>query len=179
MADSAEFKALVRRRMEATGENYTTAFRALLRAAEREVLPVTGRRNILPRVAAESPDGPADVYVEITSGFRLDLDDRQLAEYLQADEWDREGLAQDWLMEHLEQLVLNGDTLIQYHGIISVHQNNDDIARSEATHLGISPDQYLWLTDRLTPAEWENLSDDAMHRLLADEYRPYQAPGEQ
>ena len=179
MADSAEFKALVRRRMEATGENYTAAYRALLRAAEREVLPFTGRRIILPRIAAESPDAPADVYVEITSEFSLDLDESELAQYLEADEIDREGLVQEWVMERLEQLILDGGTLIQYHGVISAHLINDGIARSQADYLGISPDQYLWLSDRLSTEEFETLSDDAMHQLITDEYRPCQVPGEQ
>jgi hypothetical protein len=176
MADSAEFKALVRRRMEATGEKYTEAYRALLRAAESEVLPVTGRR-ILPRIAATSKDGPADVYVEITSKLRLELDDRELARYLEADAEDREELVENWLIERLDQLFLDGGIL--YHGVISSHQIFDDHVRAQAVYLGISPDQYLWLSDRLSTSEFETLSDDAMHQLLADEYRPYQASGEQ
>jgi hypothetical protein len=50
MTDSGEFKALVRQRMEATGEKYTQAHRALLGAARGALVP--SKHLILPRVAA-------------------------------------------------------------------------------------------------------------------------------
>jgi hypothetical protein len=64
------------------------------------------------------------------------------------------------------------------HRVINADQILDDHARHEAAYLGISPDQYLWLSDRLTVREFEELSDEAMRQLLADEYREFPAAGE-
>lgn len=177
MSDNAEFKALVRRRMDATGEKYTEAYRALLRAAEAGVLPMSGRR-ILPRIAAMSEDKPADVYVELPRVLRLYLEDDELARYLEASEDVREELVNNWLMDQLGQLIEDRDIVLD-HGVINENQVLDDDARHEAAYLGVSPDQYLWLSDRLTAREFEELSDDAMHQLLAEEYREYPAPAEQ
>jgi hypothetical protein len=57
------FKNLVRERMQATGEHYTTAYRVLLKAAELGARP--GYWNappvaILPRIAAQYPDGKGE-----------------------------------------------------------------------------------------------------------------------
>jgi hypothetical protein len=177
MSENGEFKALVRRRMDATGEKYNVAYRALLRAAETAVLPMSGRR-ILPRIAATSLNGPYDVYVELPQGLGLQLDDDDLARYVAGDEDTREQLVEDRLRDRFEELLADGD-LVLGHVVIDIHQAEDEIARTEAAYLGILPDQYLWLEDRLTQEEFEGLSDEAMHRLLADEYHPYQAPGEQ
>jgi hypothetical protein len=177
MSDSAEFKALVRRRMDATGEKYTEAYRALLRAAEAGVLPMSGRR-ILPRIAAMSEDRPADVYVQLPAVLTLELDGDELARYLEASADVREELVNNWLIDQVGQLIEDGEIILD-HGVIHENQILDDHARREAAYLGISPDQYVWLSDRLTAREFEELSDDAMHQLLADEYREYPAPAEQ
>lgn len=176
MSDNAELKALVRRRMDATGEKYSTAYRALLRAAETEVLPMSGRR-ILPRIAASSQGSPADVYVQIVPKLNLDLDDDALAQYLDADESEREALVKQWLLDRLDQLFSDGEDLVD-HWVVSNHQEFDDHVRWQADYLGVTPDQYLWLTDRLTTSEFEELSDDAMHQLLAAEYHDYTASDE-
>jgi hypothetical protein len=176
MSDSAEFKALVRRRMDATGEKYTEAYRALLRAAEAEVLPMTGRR-ILPRIAAKYKDEPADVYIRLPAVLRLALDDDEVAQYLEASADIRDSLVDDWVMDQLGQLIESGDLILD-HGVLNGNQIFDEHARYEAAYLGITPDQYVWLSDRLTAKEFEELSDDAMHQLLADEYHPDQVPGE-
>jgi hypothetical protein len=175
MSDSAEFKALVRRRMDATGEKYTEAYRALLRAAEAEVLPVSGRR-ILARIAAMSEDRPADVYVRLPAVLHLELDDDELAQYLEASADVREQLVDTWVTDKLGQLIEDGEIL--EHGVIHENQIFDDHARHEAAYLGITPDQYVWLSDRLTAREFEGLSDEDMRRLLADKYREYRAPGD-
>jgi hypothetical protein len=63
MTGSSEFKGLVRERMQATGEKYTTAMRVILKAAETGVSPLRGPdAAILPRIAAQYPDGRGEVY---------------------------------------------------------------------------------------------------------------------
>ena len=49
-----------------------------------------------------------------------------------------------------------------------------------AAKLGITPDQYVWLRDRLTDQEFRVLTEEAMHQLLASEYTeyPYRAVAE-
>jgi len=100
VTDTGEFKALVRKRMAATGEKYTEAYRALLDAAASAVLP-SGHR-ILPRIAVRYADKPAKpVYVRLHLWDMLDLslDDAELAEYLTADEDGRLDLVRQWLAD--------------------------------------------------------------------------------
>lgn len=49
-------------------------------------------------------------------------------------------------------------------------------ARAEASYLGITADQYVWLGERLTDEEFERQSEEDMRLLLAREYTPYSTP---
>lgn len=174
MSENAEFKALVRRRMEATGEKYTTAYRALLDAARPAVTPLSGRQ-ILPRVAARfagDPPKPASVWVRFRPEFELPLDEAEIAEYAEADEAERANLVLRWLDERIYDMLID-DELIVDHTVVYQDQEADEFTRGEADSLGITADQYAWLQDRLTYEEFEQLTDEAMYRLLADEYTEY------
>ena len=178
MTDADDFKALVRQRMAATGEKYTVAYRALLDAAASAVLP-PGHR-ILPRIAARYVDKPArPVHVRLRLWELLDLspDDAELAEYLAADEDGRLDLIRQWLMDRIDDLIAD-EQLVRDHEVVYEDQLADERARSEAGYLGVTPDQYLWLAERLTDEEFSTLSDEDMDRLLAAEYTEYPAsPG--
>ncbi len=178
MTDAGDFKALVRQRMADTGEKYTVAYRALLDAAASAVLP-PGHR-ILPRIAARYADKPAKpVLVQLRLWELLDLspDDAELAEYLAADEDGRLDLIRQWLMDRIDDLIADGE-LVREHEVVYEDQLADERARSEAGYLGVTPDQYLWLAERLTDEEFSTLGDEDMHRLLAAEYTEYPAsPG--
>jgi len=174
MSDNAEFKALVRRRMDATGEKYTTAYRALLDAARPAVFPLSGRQ-ILPRIAARFADSapkPDSVRVRLRPEFELHLDEAELAQYAEADEGEREELVLRWLDERFYHMLVDDD-LIADHAVVYEDQRADESIRREADDLGITADQYAWLWYRLTDEEFEQLTDDAMYRLLADEYTEY------
>lgn len=175
MTDTGEFKDLVRQRMAATGEKYTTAYRALLDAAAHAVVPPGYR--ILPRIAARYADSPAkavDVRLRLWELFDLSADDTEFAEYLAADEDGRLDLIRQWLTDRLDDLITDGD-LIREHEIVYEDQQADEHARREANHLGITPDQYLWLGERLTDEEFGTVSDADMRRLLTTEYNEYPA----
>jgi hypothetical protein len=182
MSDNADFKNLVRRRMAATGEKYTQAHRALINAARREVPPMSGR-VILPRIAARYADNPAEpvrVFVEISGIFDLEMDEPEAAEYLAADEDGRDTIMTNLVSERITDWA-DGEELMIDHAVIYADQSADNTARYEADDMGISPDQYVWLRDRLTDDEFFEMDDDALHRLLADEYAEYAeypAPGD-
>ena len=174
MPDTGEFKALVRQRMAATGEKYTAAYRALLNAAARAALPPG--HPILPRIAAgyaTTPAKPVNVRLHLWEQLDLNLDDAELAEFVAADEDDRLGLIRDWLLDRIDYLI--DEELIREHEVVYEDQLADEHARSEANYLGITPDQYLWLSDRLTDEEFDNLSDEDMRHLLATEYTEFTA----
>ncbi|HLN67403.1 MAG TPA: hypothetical protein VK280_09020 [Streptosporangiaceae bacterium] len=178
MSDSGEFKTLVRQRMAATGEKYIVAYRALLEAAASAVLP-PGHR-VLPRIAARYADEPARpvrVRLRLWEFVNPELDDAELADYLAADEDGRLDLIWGWLTDRLGDLITD-EELIREHEVVYEDQLADRHARMEAEYLGITPDQYVWLTERLTDEEFEALSGQEMHRLLAAEYTEYPAsPG--
>ena len=178
MTDAGDFKALVRQRMAATGEKYTVAYRALLDAAASAVRPPG--HQILPRIAARYADKPAKpVYVRLRLWELLDLspDDAELAEYLAADEDGRLDLIRQWLMDRIDDLIAD-EELVRNHEVVYEDQLADEHAQSEAGYLGVTPDQYLWLAERLTDEEFSTLSDEDMHRLLAAGYTEYPAsPG--
>jgi hypothetical protein len=156
--------------MAATGEKYTAAYRALLDAAARAPLPPG--RPILPRIAAEyatTPAKPVNVRLHLREQLDLNLDEAELAEYVAADEGGRLNLIQDWLLDRIDDLIVD-EELIRGHEVVYEDQLADEDARSEANYLGITPDQYLWLSDRLTNEEFSVLSDEDMRRLLATEY---------
>jgi len=69
--------------------------------------------------------------------------------------------------------MLIDDDLIADHAVVYEDQRADESIRGEADDLGITADQYAWLWYRLTDEEFEQLTDDAMYRLLADEYTEY------
>ncbi len=175
MTDSGDFKALVHRRMEATGEKYTAAYRALLDAARGALVP--SKHLILPRIAARFDDAPAKpefLRVHLYSSIGLEVDESELQQYLAADENSRDDLVREWIADRIHELLID-DELIREHEVVFEDQAEDERVRSEAADLGIAPDQYAWLEDRLTDQQWEQLSDEAMHRLLADEYLKYAA----
>jgi hypothetical protein len=175
--DTGEFKTLVRQRMAATGEKYTVAYRALLDAAASAVLP-PGHR-ILPRIAAEYANGPAEpVGVRLHLWGHLDLrpDDEELADYLAADEDDRLNLVRDWLLDRIDDLIVD-EELIREQEVLHEDQLADERARTDADLLGVTPDQYLWLSDRLTDEEFSSLSDEGLRQLLATEYTEFPAVG--
>jgi len=106
-----------------------------------------------------------------------ELDDAELADYLAADEDGRLDLIWGWLTDRLGDLITD-EELIREHEVVYEDQLADRHARMEAEYLGITPDQYVWLTERLTDEEFEALSGQEMHRLLAAEYTEYPAsPG--
>jgi len=172
MTDGSEFKNLVRRRMEATGEKYTEAHRALLDAARAEVLPLDHR--VLPRVAARypGPRKPAAIMVDLYQRVRLDLDESDLQAYLAADDYDRDDLVRERLRDEIDDR-LDSDDLIRGHWMLFADQDADIIVRLEADDLGITPDQHAWLSERLTEDEFSQLSDEAMHELIRREYTTY------
>ena len=173
MTDAGEFKALVRQRMAVTGEKYTVAYRALLDAAAGAVAPP--RHRILPRIAAKYTDKPAKpVYVRLRLWEVVDLSpgETEIAEYLATDETGRLDLIRHWLSDQIDQLIFD-DALIREHEVVSEDEVADEHARREAGYLGILPDQYLWLEERLTDEEFSALSDEGMHQLLAAEYIEY------
>lgn len=175
MTDSGEFKQLVRRRMEATGEKYTTAYRALLDAARSEVLP-PGLR-ILPRIAARYAEGPSPSAVRLRL-FRtadLEIGVEELRRYVRADADQRDEMVFDWLQERIDEFdFLEG--LVSDHGVVYPDEDETRDAWREASDLGITADQYAWLDDRLTDEELQQLSDDDMRQLLSREYTPYPDP---
>jgi hypothetical protein len=180
MSDNADFKNLVRRRMAATGEKYTQAHRALINAARREVLPMSGR-VILPRIAARYADNPAEpvrVFVEISGIFDLEMDEPEVAEYLAADEDGRDVIMMNFVSERITDWAEDSGELMIDHAVIYADQSEDSNARYAADDMGISPDQYVWLRDRLTDDEFFTLDDDGLHRLLTDEYTQYPAAGD-
>jgi hypothetical protein len=173
VTDSSEFKTLVRQRMAATGEKYTEAYRALLDAASRAVLP-SGHR-ILPRIAARYANTPAEpvaIRLHLWDRFDLNLNDDELAAYMEADEDDRQYLIGVFLAERVEDLIADG-YLMSGHEVVYQDQRDDKFARFQAHDLDVSPDQYVWLTERLTDEEFSMLSDEAMHELLNAEYSEY------
>jgi hypothetical protein len=180
MSDNADFKNLVRRRMAATGEKYSQAHRALINAARREVLPMSGR-VILPRIAARYADNPAEpvrVFVEISGIFDLEMDEPEVAEYLAADEDGRDVIMMNFVSERITDWAEDSGELMIDHAVIYADQSEDSNARYAADDMGISPDQYVWLRDRLTDDEFFTLDDDGLHRLLTDEYTQYPAAGD-
>lgn len=175
MTDAGEFKTLVRQRVAVTEEKYTVAYRALLDAAAHAVLP-SGRR-ILPRIAAKYADAPAKpVRVRLRLWEVLDLspDDAELAEYLAADETGRLDLIRQWLSDRIDELIFD-EELIREHGVVCEDEVADEHAHSEAGYLGVTPDQYLWLGERLTDEEFSTLSGEDLRQLLAAEYTEYPA----
>jgi hypothetical protein len=173
VTDTGEFKTLVRERMAVTGEKYTEAYRVLLDAAASAVLP--SGYQILPRIAARYTDRSAKpVHVRLHLWNRLDLtpDDAELAEYLAADEYRRLDLIRVWLLDQVNDLITD-DELFRDHEVVYEDRLADERTRSEARYLGVTPDQYVWLTDRLTDEEFSMLSDQDMHQLLAAEYSEY------
>lgn len=180
MSDNGEFKKLVRLRAEATGEKYTEANRALINAARAAVLPMTGRL-ILPRVAARFADNPAKpdrVIVEI-SGFAvldLDTDEAELTEYVAADEYGRDEMIMELTSERITDWLESGDLEIK-HTVIHTDLDADNLARYYAGELGVTPDQYAWVSERLTDEELSEMDDDAIRRLIADEYTEYPVQG--
>jgi hypothetical protein len=101
--------------MAATGEKYTQAHRALINAARREVLPMSGR-VILPRIAARYADNPAEpvrVFVEISGIFDLEMDEPEVAEYLAADEDGRDVIMMNFVSERITDWAEdNGELMI-------------------------------------------------------------------
>ena len=179
MSDNAEFKNLVRRRMASTGEKYTQAHRALINAARREVLPMSGR-VILPRIAARYAGNPAEpvrIFVEVSGVFDLEMDEPEAARYLAADEYGRDDFMMDLVRERISEWSDGGELMID-HAVIYADQSADSSARYGADDMGISPDQYAWLRDRLTDDEFYDLDDDALHQLLTTEYTEYPAAGD-
>lgn len=172
MTDDSEFKHLVRQRMEATGEKYTEAHRALLHAARADVVPLN--RRVLPRIAAWYPGDrvPDAIIVRLYDRVRLDLDESDLHAYLAADEIDRDDFVRERLRDVLEDLLDNED-LIRSHSMLFVDQAEDNRVRSEADWLGVTPDQYAWLEERLTGDEFSQLTDEAIHQLIKREYTAY------
>lgn len=173
MPDTGEFKALVRQRMAATGEKYTVAYRALLDAAASAVLP--SGRHILPRIAARyanTPARPVEIRLHLWNRLNLNPGDEELARYLAANEDDRLNLIRDWLLDRIDDLIID-EELIREHEVLYEDQLADEHARSEAKYLGITPDQYLWLSDRLKDEEFDALSDRDMRELLATEYTEF------
>lgn len=173
MPDTGEFKALVRQRMAATGEKYTVAYRALLNVAAGAALPPD--RPILPRIEAQYADSPAKpigVRLELWDRLDLDFDDAELAEYLAADEDDRLNLIREWLLDRIDDLLVD-EQLIREQRVVHEDLVADEAARSEAEYLGITPDQYLWLCDRLTYEEFGALRDEHMRQLLETEYTEF------
>ncbi len=176
MSDSGEFKALVRQRMAATGEKYTVAYRALVDAAASAVLPP--ERHVLPRIAARhaiTPAKPVNVRLHLWDQLDLNLDHAELAEYVAADEDGRLNLIRDWILDRIDELVVD-EELIREREILHEDLVADEVARHEADYLGITPDQYLWLCDRLTDEEFSALSDEDMGQLLATEYSEFPRP---
>jgi hypothetical protein len=161
--------------MEATGEKYTTAYRALLDAARSEVLPSNLR--VLPRISARFVDGPKPSTVRLClfHTAHLELDAEELQRYVNADPDQRDELVYDWLRERVEDIELF-EELISGHDVVYQDEDATRDAWSEASQLGITADQYVWLGERLTDQEFDRLSDDDMHELLAREYVPYSAP---
>ena len=106
----------------------------------------------------------------------LNLDDAELAEYVAADEDGRLALVRDWLLDRIDYLI-GDEELIREHEVVYEDQLDDEDAWSEAKYLGITPDQYLWLSDRLTGEEFDNLSEEDMRHLLAAEYTEFSASG--
>lgn len=119
------------------------------------------------------------MYVRLRLWEWLDLspDDAEFAEYLAADEDSRLYLLGQWLTDRLDDLLAD-EELVRDHEVVYEDQLADERARSEAGYLGVTPDQYLWLEERLTNEEFSTLSDEDMHQLLAAEYTEYPAvPG--
>ena len=176
MTDSSEFKQLVRQRMDATGEKYTVAYRALLDAARVEVLPLNLR--VLPRISAKYIDNPAKpltVRLHLFRAAEMELDEEELQRYEAADQDEREQLVQEWLLERIQDWGF-ADEMVLDHDLVYEDQARDRRLRYEAFNLGITGDQYAWLLERLTDEELDRLSDKEMHLLLAREYRQYSTP---
>lgn len=170
MTDSSEFKQLVHQRMEATGEKFKEAYRALVNAASAEVVPPN--HLILPRLAAKYADNPAKpqtVRAYLYREIDLQLDESELQSYVAADEDGRDDLVRGWLVDQLQDL-MDAEDLIEHHQVVYDDQVQDEFVRREASSFGVTPDQYAWLEDRLTEQEFSQLSDEAMHSLLAREY---------
>jgi hypothetical protein len=175
MTDSSEFKQLVRQRMEATGEKYTTAYRALLDAARPEVLP--SKLQVLPRISARylhSPR-PSVVRLRLFHTADLDLDAEELQRYVTADAGQQYELVYEWLVERLQDFAYF-EELVSDHDVAYEDEEETRGARWEASYLGITADQYAWLVERLTNEEFERLSEEDMRLLLAREYTPYPTP---
>jgi hypothetical protein len=103
------------------------------------------------------------------------LDAEELQRYVNADPDQRDELVYDWLRERVEDIELF-EELISGHDVVYQDEDATRDAWSEASQLGITADQYVWLGERLTDQEFDRLSDDDMHELLAREYVPYSAP---
>lgn len=109
--------------------------------------------------------------------WALELDADDLLRYLAGDEDVRRQIVEDRLRGQFDELLADGEVPLG-HVVIDNHQVEEDWARKEAAYLGISPDQYLWLSERLSQEEFEQISDEAMHQLLVEEYSEYPEPGE-
>ncbi len=146
---------------------------ALPDAASRAV-PPSGYR-ILPRIAARYANTPAEpvaVRLHLGDRFDLSLSNDELAAYMEAGEDDQQDLIGVVLAERIEDMVPDG-YLVSRHEVVYQDQQDDEFARFQAHILGVSPDQYVWLTERLTDEEFSILSDEAMHQLLDAEYSEY------
>jgi len=173
MTDSGDFKSLVRQRMSVTGEKYTEAHRALLEAASAEVVPDT--HPILPRVAARFMNGqprPISVSIRMPRRLVLELEVPDLEQYVAANEDGRDELVREWIVDQIEDLIDEYD-LFRDHALIREDQFADERIRDEATHVGVTPDQYAWLEETLTREEFESIPEEAMRRLLADNYSEF------
>ena len=101
-----------------------------------------------------------------------------MAEYLAADEDGRDVIMMNLVSERITDWAEDSGELMIDHAVIYADQSEDSNARYAADDMGISPDQYVWLRDRLTDDEFFTLDDDGLHRLLADEYTQYPAAGD-
>jgi len=161
--------------MEATGEKYTAAYRALLDAARAELLP--SKLPVLPRIAARYVDSakPSAVRLHLFQTTYLELDDEELQRYVTADAIQRDELVYDWLVERIQDFAFF-EELVSDHDVVYEDERETRGVQSEASYLGITADQYAWLVERLTDEEFQGQSDEDMRLLLAREYTPYSTP---
>jgi hypothetical protein len=97
-----------------------------------------------------------------------------LERYMLAEPAQRDEQVYELLVERLQDFGFFEDIVID-HDVVYEDEAETRRAWSEAAYLDITPDQYAWLAERLTVAEFERLSAEDMHLLLAREYLPFSA----